>query len=305
VADATATALDEQRPDLVHVMNVTCWPALAEAARREIPTVLSVHALELQHSDLIDAALEYTDIVHSVSFFSASLFRSDHAAEVPVRTVHPMFDIGPFQSVSPQSERAPVVLCLSRLVDRKNVATLLTAWERLSESLRDEWTLRIAGTGPDDDLAEEYAAEYPSVEYLGYISEERKRREYAAADLFALPATRSGYDAEGFGIVYLEAQAAGTPTLGSRTGGVPEAVGDGGVLVDDERDPEMVAETLRVLLDDDDHRERLATQAAERARRFDIESGTDEYLALYRTVLVAPGRSEDESNEAGTWGEAQ
>jgi phosphatidylinositol alpha-1,6-mannosyltransferase len=286
-------------------MNVTCWPALAVASERKIPTVLSVHALELQHRRLVAAALENTDVVHSVSVFSASLLRSDHTTDAVIRTVPPIFDIDSFRSVTPEHTPSPVVFCLSRLVERKNVTTLLAAWVRLPESLRDEWTLRVAGTGPDSEIVNEYEGKYPSIEYLGHISNERKRQEYAAADLFALPATRNEYDAEGFGIVYLEAQAAGTPTLGSRAGGVPEAVGDGGSLVDDECDPEDVAETLRVLLDDDEYRERLATQAAERVDRFDIEQGTDEYLALYRTVVLTTDGNENESAEMTAQGGIQ
>ena len=56
----------------------------------------------------------------------------------------------------------------------------------------------------------------------------------SAADVFVMPNRSDGVDFEGFGMVFLEAAAAGKPTIGGRSGGVPEAVEDGvtGLLVD-------------------------------------------------------------------------
>ena len=57
---------------------------------------------------------------------------------------------------------------------------------------------------------------------------------YAAADVFVMPNRTDGVDFEGFGIVFLEAAAAGLPVIGGRSGGAPEAVAEGvtGTLVD-------------------------------------------------------------------------
>ena len=72
---------------------------------------------------------------------------------------------------------------------------------------------------------------------------------------------------EGFGIVYLEAAARGVPSVGTQTGGIPEAVEDGetGVLVPP-NSPDALAEAMIELLTDVDRRRRLGARASERAQ---------------------------------------
>jgi phosphatidyl-myo-inositol dimannoside synthase len=72
------------------------------------------------------------------------------------------------------------------------------------------------------------------VHFVGSAREADLPGWYAAADVFVMPNRSDGVDFEGFGIVFLEAAAAGLPVIGGRSGGVPEAVEDGvtGRLVD-------------------------------------------------------------------------
>ena len=72
------------------------------------------------------------------------------------------------------------------------------------------------------------------VHFAGPARDEDMPAWYAAADVFLMPNRSDGVDFEGFGMVFLEAAAAGKPTIGGRSGGVPEAVEDGvtGLLVD-------------------------------------------------------------------------
>jgi phosphatidyl-myo-inositol dimannoside synthase len=72
------------------------------------------------------------------------------------------------------------------------------------------------------------------VHFAGASRSEDLPRWYAAADVFVMPNRPDGVDFEGFGMVFLEAAAAGKPSIGGCSGGVPEAVNDGvtGQLVD-------------------------------------------------------------------------
>ena len=81
--------------------------------------------------------------------------------------------------------------------------------------------------------------------FLGRVDGERLRRELAASGLMVLTASALRHSHEGFGIVYLEANACGTPVLAARTGGAVEAVAEGesGFFVG-ELTPEGVAEAL-------------------------------------------------------------
>lgn len=84
--------------------------------------------------------------------------------------------------------------------------------------------LRIVGTGDDQPRLMALALQLgvgPAVDFLGAVSDEALRAEYAGCDLFALPSRK-----EGFGLVYLEAMTHGKPCLGARAGGVPEVIND-------------------------------------------------------------------------------
>lgn len=83
----------------------------------------------------------------------------------------------------------------------------------------------VAGDGGDRARLESLARERgvaDAVRFVGEVGESGLPALYRAADLFVLPST-----GEGFGIVYLEAMASGTPALGLRAGGAPDALADG------------------------------------------------------------------------------
>jgi glycosyltransferase involved in cell wall biosynthesis len=81
------------------------------------------------------------------------------------------------------------------------------------------------------------------------VSEEALQSAYAKADVFLMPSTHEGLHVEGFGIVFLEANAWGVPVIGPNTGGCPEAILNGktGYIVDPDHPP-MIAEALRNIL---------------------------------------------------------
>jgi len=85
------------------------------------------------------------------------------------------------------------------------------------------------------------------ITFVGLVADERLPEYYAAADVFCMPCTTryGGLDTEGFGVVYLEAQASGIPCIAGRCGGSAEAVEDGvsGFVVDDPT-PQKVARAL-------------------------------------------------------------
>lgn len=86
-------------------------------------------------------------------------------------------------------------------------------------------TYLIAGVGPDHDRLARLAADLgvdAQVRFLGMVPTEDLPDLYRAVDLFALPST-----GEGFGIVFLEAMASGTPAIGLAVGGAPDALGGG------------------------------------------------------------------------------
>jgi phosphatidylinositol alpha-1,6-mannosyltransferase len=104
---------------------------------------------------------------------------------------------------------------------------------------------------------------------LGRVLEEELPQLYAAADLFVLACrTRwGGLEQEGFGIVFLEAAAAGVAAVAGRSGGAAEAVVDGrtGAVLDDPDDPAALAVAIGRYLDDPGLRRRHGAAARTRA----------------------------------------
>ena len=112
---------------------------------------------------------------------------------------------------------------LRRLVSRMGLDTLIEAAHRASSSA-PPFKLYIAGEGPERGALEQRAAAGAGREriaFLGRLSDADAAAAYAAADLFVLP-TRA---LECFGIIALEALAAGCPVMASRVGALPEVVG--------------------------------------------------------------------------------
>jgi phosphatidyl-myo-inositol dimannoside synthase len=121
-----------------------------------------------------------------------------------------------------------VILTVARLDDRqgyKGHDRIIAALPQILNDHRDRVRYLIAGQGPDrgrlETLARATGVEH-AVRFMGRVEDECLPDLYRASDLFAMPST-----GEGFGIVYLEAMACGTPALGVNIGGVSDAFADG------------------------------------------------------------------------------
>jgi phosphatidylinositol alpha-1,6-mannosyltransferase len=172
---------------------------------------------------------------------------------------------------------APLVVSVSRLVPRKGMDVLIEAVRRLRGAYPD-LVLAIAGTGREAQrLAARTRRGAAPVRFFGRVSEEDKRALLASADVFAMACRKRwwGLEEEGFGIVFLEAAASGTPQVAGDSGGAAEAVDDGvtGVVVRRPQDAGEVAGALRRLLAEAELRRRMGDAARERAcRAFDYDA---------------------------------
>ncbi len=162
-----------------------------------------------------------------------------------------------------------LVAAVSRLVPRKGMDVLVDAAARLAPSFPD-LVVAVAGAGRQAPaLAARVAATGAPVRLLGRVSDGDKASLLGAADVFAMPCRNRwlGLEQEGFGIVYLEAAAAGVPQVAGESGGAAEAVEDGvtGFVVARPEDPSEVALALRRLLADEPLRRRMGEAARRRA----------------------------------------
>ena len=193
---------------------------------------------------------------------------------VDTEAFHPSVDGRPVREMYGLGDR-PVVVCVSRLVERKGQDTLVRALPLIQGSVPDAVVL-LVGDGPMRDTLVRLAAELgvsADVVFAGAKSWAELPPYFAAGDVFCMPTRtrKAGFEVEGLGIVYLEASASGLPVVAGDSGGAPDAVLDGetGFVVDG-TSPSDVAERVAQLLTDAG----LASQLARHGRSWAAERWT-------------------------------
>jgi phosphatidylinositol alpha-1,6-mannosyltransferase len=189
-----------------------------------------------------------------------------------------------------------VVASVNRLVARKGLDVLIRASTVLAREGMDIRVM-IGGVGRQHEKLARLIGELDApVELLGRLSTEDVGRLYGAADAMAMLCHQRwlGLEQEGFGIVFLEAAAAGIPQVAGRSGGAHEAVEDGvtGLVIDQPRDHLAVAQALRSLEADAGWRHKLGQSARSRVcSEFDYDLlAMDLQAALDRELSAPPPR---------------
>lgn len=172
-----------------------------------------------------------------------------------------------------QESDAPNLLFVGRLTEKKGCTYLLQAMKQLA-SRYPEMQLTIVGDGSLKKTLQEEAESYSlNVEFVGKETAEQIRERLAKAWLFVAPSiTADNGDAEGLGMVFLEAQALHTPVVSFRSGGVVEAVEDEVTgLLCEEKDVATLAENIASLLKSETLRREFGARGRARVeQRFDI-----------------------------------
>jgi phosphatidyl-myo-inositol alpha-mannosyltransferase len=177
----------------------------------------------------------------------------------------------------------PNLLFVGRHEPRKGLLELLKAFRILRREGRDV-RLLIVGSGPQEREARRYVLtrRLVDVEFLGRVSDTEKAQLYRTADVFVSPATGR----ESFGIVLLEAMAAGAPIVCSDIHGYKGVVrrGEQALLVPP-KDPRALAAAVDQLLADPAERARMSASGRERAEEFSWERVTAKVEDYYGFVI--------------------
>lgn len=163
----------------------------------------------------------------------------------------------------------PFIFSVSRLVPRKGMDTLVAVASMLRATHPDVQVL-IAGGGRDESRLQRRIDRLGApVRLLGKIDEQDKIDLLGAADISAMLCRNrwGGLEQEGFGIVFIEAAAAGTPQIAGQSGGADEAVLDGvtGRVVPADASVTDTTKIFSEMLDDHHGRVRMGAAARERA----------------------------------------
>jgi phosphatidylinositol alpha-1,6-mannosyltransferase len=272
------------RPRLVHALTWRVAAPLALLPRPLRPRLI-VHCLgsELRRVGAVtgwirDRVLARADELVAISAFTASVVQDVAPREaVVVPPVHESPRPAPrhrSRGVGPLR-----LLSVARMYERKGQPELV----RLVDELRAggvDCTLTVAGgDGPCRAELEAFARSRDWFHLSVGPSDDELDGLYADADVFVLLTTDDGDEFEGFGIVFLEAAAAGLPVVATASGGVRDAVADGetGFVV---RDKAEAGSVLRQLATDPVLLERLAQAGPRHVERFSVGAIAAQFEAL-------------------------
>ena len=277
--------------DVVHGTNFIVPPARRAARVVTVHDLTTVRFPEMcddytqTFPPLVRRAIRQGAWVHTPSaFVREEVVELLGAAPERVRAVHhgvPPLDAGGADSaeVDGPVPDGPYVLALGTVEPRKDVATLVRAFDKVADRHRD-LSLVVAGrAGWGMERFEAAVAASPwrdRLVRLGYVSQSHRSRLLREATLFAFPSVY-----EGFGFPPLEAMVAGVPVVATTAGALPEVVGDGAELVDP-GDADALAAAIDRLLADDGARADLVARGRRRVRAFSWEECGAGLAALYR-----------------------
>jgi glycosyltransferase involved in cell wall biosynthesis len=192
-------------------------------------------------------------------------------------------DLERFSQPRQESER-PSLLFVGRLVEKKGCTYLLQAMSRLRADYPG-LQLTVIGSGDLESALRQEAAERDlNVSFAGTASAAQISAQLARCWVFVAPSiTAQNGDAEGLGMVFLEAQALQTPVVSFRSGGLVEAVEDGvSALLCAEKDVAGLADNIATLLENQALRHNMGKAGRARVeQRFDLRKQCAKLESIY------------------------
>jgi phosphatidylinositol alpha-mannosyltransferase len=282
-SERTLEALRVFDPDVLHLHEpLVPGPTSAALLGSEIPKVGTFHAASENGANAYKALRKIA--VSAAKRLAVRVAVSPDAREMAEAALGGSYlllpngvDVDAYAKVDPTPSDRPAVMFCGRHEPRKGLGVLLDAWVGLD---RDA-VLWVASDGPE--TAALTARRTPRVEWLGRITEQEKLARLAGATIFCTPATGQ----ESFGIVLLEAMAAGACVLASDIPGYRNVAGhDLNAWLVPPDDADALRAGLRRLLDADDLRDRLVEAGTARVADFSLNRLAERYLEVYEQAII-------------------
>ncbi len=291
--------LETFRPDIIHV-NSPCtlgYTAMQHARRAGIPVVATYHT----HFPTYPSYYGLDAMQPVVWMLTRRFYNSVDRTFVPTRPIRDELDVAGIERLtylpngydatlfnpSHRSEtwrrrfgggRNPIVLFVSRLVWEKDLRVLAEA-EQLLRARGSRHELVIVGNG---HARTALANMLPHAHFLGYQQGRDLSEAFASSDVFAFPSTT-----ETFGLVTLEAMASGLAPVAASSGGALELIEDGiSGFHAAPKDASDLAEKVSWLVEHDELRRHVATQAVARARQYEWSIVLDQLFHHYEDVIA-------------------
>ena len=280
------------------------YAAMQLAERLGVPLVTALHGYDVTMSDKAMGAtrlgreyLQGRSKLQKIGalFLSCSAYVRRRGLEMGYpadRTiVHSIgVDVERFKPPATDRRREKSVLFVGRLVEKKGCGSLIEAMVEVQRRCPAA-ELVVIGAGPSRPQYEaQAAARGVRCRFFGSQPTTVVRDWMARAAVFCVPSVvAASGDAEGFGMVFIEAQAMGLPVVSTLSGGIPEAVRNGktGLLVT-ERDPPALAEAILHLIEDQDLWQRYSIAGRRHVvRHFNLTQQTSRLENIFEKLLTS------------------
>jgi glycosyltransferase involved in cell wall biosynthesis len=263
-----------------HWAHLTATLAMSASAASGIPWSFTAHRYDVILNNLLSEKLRSARFGRFIAREMLAIASRFVAPDALARAVvlHMGVELPPAPSHRPVPRAAPVLLCPARLVAVKGHPALLQAAAILA-ARGIVFELRLAGDGPERSDLERRVRDLglaARVELMGTVPHGELMRLYREreVDAVVLASLDLGHGLhEGLSVALIEAMAYGLPAIGTRTGGLPELLGDGaGVLVNPE-DPTCLADALEAVIRSPEQRATLGTAGRRRVEeQFDVRT---------------------------------
>jgi len=288
-----ASRIRNIQPDLVHIHYVSI-DGLAPALMKNIPLIASVWGSDVFHDFrvnrkfrmIIRKILKRADAVTATSRFLADETQKYLPRGKRINVIPFGVDTDFFRPIKPVKKDRNITLCYIKGLETHYGPHLLISI--LPKILKNypKTRLIMVGSGSQERNLRHLSQKLnisSHVTFTGSLTPESVRGVLAKADIFIMPSLCQ----EAFGVAALEAQAMGVPVIGSRRGGIPEAVKDGetGILYNPDEPGELFSSICR-LLDSQKLRRRMGKSGREYVTgKFGWEGCTGKMDRLYTNLI--------------------
>jgi len=281
----TMRALADEQFDVLHIHEPFApGPTLTALSMRPAPILATFHAAgESASYRYLGGAIRRLsrNITKGVAVSPHAALLASSVLEFECELVFNGVDLNEARVGESFPTTGPTIFFCGRHEERKGLDVLLAAMVELPAEVR----LWIASTGPDTERLRAAYATDSRIEWLGRISDEEKNARLRGATVFCAPSLRG----ESFGVVLIEAMAAGTTVVASALDGYRNVATDGvDSLLVPPGDVAALVDALRVALSDEQRTTALRAAGERRAEDFSMDTLADRYHQMYLALASEP-----------------
>lgn len=241
-----------------------------------IPYIISVHGMDLGMARrkyrkymLAKGLIRNAHTFLANSSYTVDLLRQFGADQERITLVYPCADIPRVEHIKRTGDAYPILLTVTRLVKRKGIQDVIEALPGVLKVFPTCKYVIVGGGRMRSELEQSVRQRGldSHVIFAGSVTGVQKEQYYRECDIFIMTPYEENGDVEGFGTTYLEANSFGKAVIGTKSGGISDAVTDGvtGILVE-ERSIDKIREAILHLAQDPNYASRLGTQGMSRVK---------------------------------------